>query len=162
MTKRKVRFTLTLVTDEPVSSTQLPEQDDRLVRALAELDNLRKRFEREREQLRLYAAEGLARDLAPAVDAFRRAGEVPAELSESTWAAGMHGVRQLIEQALSKHGVVAIEPKAGSVFDANEHEAVGTIPATDEHPDQSVVQLVGVGFKLHDRVLVPARVIVAA
>ncbi len=161
MTKRKVRFTLTDVTDEVPTPTQ-EATDDRLVRALAELDNLRKRFEREREQLRQFGAEGLIRDLGPAIDAFRRAGDVPAELAQSSWVAGVHGVRQLIEQVLTKHGVTVIDPEPGSMFDANEHEAVGTVAAGDDYPDQSVVQLAGVGLKLHDRVLVPARVLVAA
>jgi molecular chaperone GrpE len=142
----------------------LAERDecrDKLLRAYAELENFRKRVQREREEDRRYAAAPLARDLFPILDNLRRA--VEAAEKGGTIDDLRQGVAMVLQQAqevLAKHHVQAIAA-VGQPFDPNLHEALTQVPSA-EHPPMTVVQEAERGYLLHDRVLRPAKVIVSA
>jgi molecular chaperone GrpE len=130
------------------------------LRSQAELQNYRKRVQKEADEMRLYQALPLARDLLPALDNLHRALAV-AETSKSTdkLVEGVRMVAKQIEAALSRHQIVPIEA-AGKPFDPNLHQAVQQMH-TAEHPPMTVVHEVERGFTLQDRVVRPAVVIVA-
>jgi molecular chaperone GrpE len=137
------------------------ESRDRLLRAHAELENYRKRVQREREEDRRYAAAPLVRDLLPVLDNLQRA--VDAARKGGTVDDLQQGVQMVLQQArevLLKHHVVPI-PAAGELLDPHRHEAITQMPSA-EHPPLTVLQEVEAGYMLHDRVLRPTKVIVAA
>ncbi|BAT61769.1 heat shock protein GrpE [Variibacter gotjawalensis] len=136
---------------------------DRWMRALAEMENLRRRTEREVADARTYGITGFARDMVGISDNMRRALDaVPAELrasAESGLKALIEGVeltdRELVK-SLEKHGVKKIDPK-GQKFDPNFHQAMFEMPDPSV-PAGMVAQVVQEGFVIGDRVLRPALV----
>src|SRR5579863_6004041 len=133
---------------------------DLYLRSQAELQNYRKRAQKEADEMRLYQAMPLARDLLPALDNLHRAlaaAETTKDVDKLV--EGLRLVTRQIDDALSRHHIIAIDA-AGKPFDPNLHQAVQQVP-TDLHPPMTVVQEVERGFKLKDRVVRPAAVIVA-
>lgn len=135
------------------------EAEDARLRALADLDNAKKRLERERgEQIR-FAAEKVLSDIIPSLDnldlALRHAGTNDACKDFVT---GVRMTRKLLQEALAKHGLTRIGEE-GEEFDPAVHEAVGMV-AHHDVPDNHVCALLSHGYKLHDRLLRPARVMV--
>ena len=139
---------------------------DRWLRALAEMENVRRRTEREVADARAYGTSAFARDVLSVADNMRRALDaVPAELREG----GDAGITALIEgveltdrelaKALEKHGVRKLDPH-GQKFDANFHQAMFEVPDASV-PSGTVVQVVQEGYTIGDRVLRPALVGVA-
>jgi len=133
---------------------------DLYLRAQAELQNYRKRAQKEAEEQRQYQALPVARDLLPALDNLHRA-LAAAESSGSVkdLVNGVRLVAKQIEAALGRHDVVSFD-SAGKPFDPNLHQAIQQVQ-TDEHPPMTVVQEVERGFTLKDRVVRPATVIVS-
>jgi molecular chaperone GrpE len=134
---------------------------DLYLRAQAELQNYRRRAQREAEEMRQYQALPFARDLLPALDNLHRA--LAAAESSGSVKDLVNGVRMVakqIEAALGRHDVVPIDSAAGKPFDPNLHQAVQQVPSA-EHPPMTVVQEVERGFTLKDRVVRPATVIVS-
>lgn len=156
------------VPDEAVAAlvAERDELKDRVLRTLAEMENLRRRTEREVADARTYAVTNFARDLLNAADNIRRAIEsVPAEAragADGPFKALLDGI-ELTERDLGKtferHGVKLIEPK-GQRFDPNRHQAMFEVPDA-EVPSGTVVQVMQAGYSLGDRVLRPALVGVA-
>lgn len=141
---------------------------DRLLRAVAETENLRKRAAREREEAARYAISGFARDvLAVADDMARALGALPEGpraqkvlVSDTKMLfEGLELTRRNLDAALERHGIARIDP-AGEPFDPNLHEAMFEVDAPGAAPG-SVVQVVEAGYRIHDRLLRPARVGVA-
>jgi molecular chaperone GrpE len=139
------------------------ETKDRLLRALAEMENLRKRTEREVADSRLYSVTSFARDLLIVADNMRRALDA---VTPELRASAENGVKSLIEgvelterellKALEKNGVRQFTPQ-GQKFDPNVHQAMFEIPDASV-PAGSVVQVVQPGYMIGDRVLRPALV----
>jgi molecular chaperone GrpE len=133
------------------------ENYDRYLRAVAELDNYRKRTRQEMDEFRKYAAEGLVSQLLEVADNLERA--VGSAQQEGDLSTLVHGVsltlRQLID-VLESHGVRAIEAE-GRPFDPNLHEALGRVEAEPDM-DNVVVEELQRGYTLHGRVLRPAIV----
>jgi molecular chaperone GrpE len=130
------------------------------LRSQAELQNYRKRAQKEADEMRLYQSLPLARDLLPAFDNLHRAlaaAQTSKNVDKLLEGVGM--VAKQIEAALGRHQIVAIDA-AGKPFDPNLHQAVQQMP-THEHPPLTVVHEVEKGFTLQDRVVRPASVIVA-
>jgi molecular chaperone GrpE len=152
---------------EPTPSTALErehaEMRDRLLRTLAEMENLRKRTEREVADSRLYGVTSFARDMLGVADNMRRALDaLPAETRGSAQAglkALVEGVelteRELIK-ALEKNGVRQFTPQ-GEKFDPNVHQAMFEVPDASV-PAGSIVQVVQPGYMIGERVLRPALV----
>ena len=138
------------------------DMKDRVLRTLAEMENLRKRTEREVTDAKTYGVTSFARDMLAVADNMRRAFEtLPAEArpADGPVKAFLDGIdlteRELIK-TLNKHGVKKIEPD-GQKFDPNLHQAMFEMPNT-EVPNGTVVQTVQAGFVIGDRVLRPALV----
>ncbi|WP_439817938.1 nucleotide exchange factor GrpE [Zavarzinia sp. CC-PAN008] len=150
---------------EDASAVLIAELKDRLLRAMAETENVRRRAEREREDQAKYAVTGFARELCQVADNLRRAVEaVPADERRegSTVATLLDGV-ELTERSLlsafEKHGIRVVNP-LGQRFDSNFHQAMFEVPGTDQ-PAGTVVQVIQIGYVIHDRLLRPALVGVA-
>jgi molecular chaperone GrpE len=143
---------------------ELAEQKDRLLRALAETENLRRRAQREREDAVKYAAAGFAKDLLSAADNLRRAldslpeAEAPDERTKSL-IAGVAATERELLRVFERHGIHRIDPK-GERFDHNFHQAVFEVENSDQ-PGGTVVEVLQPGYLLHDRLLRPAMVGVA-
>jgi len=144
---------------------ELAEMKDRLLRTLAEMENLRKRTEREVTDARLYGVASFARDVLSVADNIRRALEaVPADALANAQAmkALVDGVelteRELLK-ALEKNGVRQFTPQ-GEKFDPNVHQAMYEVPDPSV-PAGSIVQVMQPGYMIGERVLRPALVGVA-
>jgi molecular chaperone GrpE len=135
---------------------ELAQMEDRYKRALADLDNYRKRSARETEVRIAESREAQLREWLEAVDSVERA--LLMELDNPVFE-GLRGVLAQMEAILARQGVQRIGA-AGEQFDPERHEAVG-VRYTDEAPDRTVVDVARSGFALGDRVLRPAEVIVS-
>jgi molecular chaperone GrpE len=137
---------------------KLRGEHERLLRAAADLENAKKRAARERDEIQRFGIEKVLRDLLPVVDGLDRAlASAPAG---DALADGVRLVRAALEQALAKHGVTAFSAM-GERFDPALHEALLQVPTGAEPPGTVVLEHAR-GFKLHDRLLRPAMVGVAA
>jgi len=149
--------------DEPAPEEEIPdvepkgaEEDwkDKYLRTLAELDNMRKRGERERASARKFALEALMRDLLPVLDSLEFAAEAEGDAD-----AIREGIKMSLADALrvlQSHGLESIEAH-GESFDPRFHEAIGMRPHEELEPGR-VVEEERKGYKLHERVLRPSRV----
>lgn len=150
---------------DPIEALKAENADlkDRALRVMAEMENLRRRTEKELKDTRQYSVAGFARDMLTVSDNLRRALDaVPDELRQNADAglvALLEGVemteRELLNQ-LEKNGVKKLDP-AGQKFDPNFHQAMFEVPNT-EVPNNTVVQVVQAGYQIGDRVLRPAMV----
>ena len=145
---------------------QIAELKDRLLRAVAETENIRRRAEREREETAKYAVTGFARDLLNVADNLRRALQsLPAEVRETDEAVakladGVELTERELLRVFDKHGIQVVEPKPGEKFDHNFHQAMFEAPNADQPPG-TIVTVMQVGYALKDRLLRPAMVGVA-
>jgi len=158
------------VTPEPRPSTsldrELAEMKDRLLRTLAEMENLRKRTEREVADARIYGISAFARDILNVADNMHRALHALDEELRARADAGLKALLDGVElterelmNALEKHGVKMIEP-LGQKFDPNRHQAMYEVEDASV-PAGSVIQVVQAGYMIGERVLRPAMVAVA-
>lgn len=129
---------------------------------LADFDNARKRLLRDAEVERKYATEPLARDLLAALDNLDRALDAAKRAGDTgPLATGVSATAAQFLEVFKRYGVTRIECEPGTVFDPNLHEAVMQQPGTAFETGQ-VARVLQQGFMIHDRVLRPATVIVAA
>lgn len=144
---------------------ELAETKDRLLRALAETENVRRRTQRETADAARYGAATFAKDLLSVADNLRRAlasvpeGEAPDELTRNLLAGVAATERELLA-AFERHGLKRIDPAVGDRFDHNLHQAMFEIESADQAPG-SIAQVLQPGYVLHDRLLRPALVGVA-
>jgi len=137
------------------------DKQDRWIRSVAELDNFRKRTIQERQKLLKYRNEELLLDLLPVLDSFERAMEHSEHSGPSGgFLEGLQMIAQMLTDALAKHGVKRIE-SLGRPFDPTMHEAIAAVPAVGQEPN-TVIDVVEDGYMYQDRLLRPARVVVAA
>jgi molecular chaperone GrpE len=140
---------------------QVDEKQDRLLRALAEAENLRRRTQREREEYVRYANESLLRDLVPVLDNLDRALEAARTTGE---ASGVVGGVELIQRELLKvleRAGVTRYSALGQAFDPTRHEAIARVVSADAKPGTVIGETLP-GYQLHNRVLRAALVSVAA
>jgi molecular chaperone GrpE len=144
--------------------TELAEHKDRLLRALAETENTRRRAQREREDALKYAVTGFAKDLLSAADNLRRAldslpeAEVRDERTRNLLAGVAATERELLS-VFERHGIRRIDPQA-EPFDHNYHQAIFEAERADQ-PAGTIVEVLQPGYVLHERLLRPAMVGVA-
>jgi len=145
---------------DPVAELERERDEylDSLRRLKAEFDNFRKRTARDQASLAARASEALVKDLLPVLDDLERALEAAEEHEEAKLEEGVRLVQRSLADALRRHGLEVID--TDGAFDPHVHEALLTQPADDAEPG-SVVQVLQKGYKLGDRVLRPARVVVA-
>ena len=144
---------------------QIADLTDRMLRAHAEMDNMRKRAEREREETAKYAISKFARDIAGVADNFERARQaVPPDAAEQDVVLkglleGVSMTEREFLNALEKNGVRRIVPK-GETFNPHLHQAMMEAQNTDVAPG-TIVEVYQAGYVIDDRVLRPAMVVVA-
>ena len=134
------------------------ELKDRLLRTLAESENVRKRAQRDRQEAEQYGGSKLARDLLPVFDNLRRALDAAGD----DGAAGpvIEGVELTLRELISvfgKHGVTPVTPEVGEKFDPAVHQAMFEAPVPGTKAGD-IIQVMADGFLLHDRLLRPAQV----
>jgi molecular chaperone GrpE len=143
---------------------ELADTRDHLLRALADTENVRRRYQRERDDAQKYAISGFAKDLLSAVDNLRRALDAmpEAEIADSRTRSLLDGVavteRELLA-AFERHGLKRIDP-IGERFDHNFHQAIFEAERPGA-PAGTVIEVLQPGYVLHDRLLRPAMVGVA-
>lgn len=142
----------------PAADEEVARLRDALLRTRAEMDNLRKRSERDLERSRRYINESLMKDLVPVLDALDQ-GLENAAADDATLREGLSMIRSQMLQSLNRHGLEVIEPE-GEPFDPDWHEAMSMQASTQHEPD-SVMLVLQRGYTLHGRLIRPARVIVA-
>jgi molecular chaperone GrpE len=139
---------------------------DKLLRTLADMENLRKRLEREKAEATLYAASNFARDLLSVADNFSRAlaavtpeQRTAADEMSSNLLAGIEVTERELTNVLERHGIRRIDAM-GQKFDPHMHQAIFEVPTAD-HPAGTVVQIMQNGYAIGTRCLRPALVGVA-
>jgi molecular chaperone GrpE len=141
-------------------ATQAGQFREGWARAQADLENFRKRAAREKEDLRRFAIEAFVDSLLPVVDSFELGVESAATAPDpSTIAEGMRMALGQMFSALREHGVEAVDA-VGQPFDPHLHEAVAHETA-DDVPEGTVVRQIRRGWKLRERLIRPATVVVA-
>jgi molecular chaperone GrpE len=131
------------------------------VRAAAEFDNVRKRLEREADTSKKYGAERLLGELLGVSDSLElglKAAQAP-EASARSIGEGMALTHKQLHAFFEKHGVTVVDP-AGQPFNPELHEAVSMVPSA-EVPPNHVLSVMQKGYRLHERLLRPAMVMVA-
>lgn len=142
----------------------IAQSNDQLLRTVAEMDNLRKRSVREREDASKFAISGFAKDLLDVADNFRRALDaIPADLRADErikpLVEGIEATERALLKSFEKNGIKKIEP-LDEPFNPNFHEVMFETPAAGK-AGGTIIQLIETGYMLHDRLLRPARVGVA-
>ncbi len=154
------------VSDAPTSwETLRKERDelhDRYLRAVADLDNYRRRVVREKDELRQFAIKGVIESLVPVLENLGFAVASAKQTADPQVIAT--GVTMVLEQfrgALSSVGLVEINPAPGADFDPHQHESIAHAPS-DSIPAEKIAQIVRSGFSLNGRLIRPASVILSS
>ena len=135
-----------------------PVEDDRLLRLAADFDNFKKRAARERQEYTALANERIVKELLPILDDLERALTAAEQHEEAQLEEGVRLVHRSLASLLERNGLTEIE--AAGKFDPHVHEALLAQPA-DDRETGDVLDVIQKGYKLGDRVVRPARVIVA-
>jgi molecular chaperone GrpE len=135
---------------------------DRYLRAVADLENFRRRTVREKEELRLYATSRVLEDLLPSLDnlAFAVAAAQQSGADVKSLLGGVEMVLTQLKSALASHGLKEITP-LGLPFDPHQHEAISHQPSADVK-EEHVLIVVRTGYSLNGRLLRPASVVVSS
>jgi len=142
----------------PPQPDPLAELKEALLRTRAEMDNLEKRSQREIEKARRFMFEGIFKDLLPVIDGLDQGIEATAKEDQS--GEGLALTRKLLMQTLERHGLSEINPEQ-EPFDPAWHEAMTAQP-DDSVPAETVLQVLQKGYRLNDRLLRPARVVISS
>ena len=137
------------------------DNHDRYLRAVADLENFRRRTVREKDELRQFAAGRVLEDLLPVLDNLSLglgAAKAP-NADMKTLVGGISMVLEQLKTSLTGHGLKEINP-AGQKFDPNQHESIASQPS-ETVADGSVLQVVRIGYSLNGRLLRPASVVVS-
>jgi len=137
------------------------EAKENMLRMQADMENLRKRLVREHEKSRLRTLEHFMSDLLPVRDSLERGLEAandPAATIEAL-TEGKQLIMKMLAKAMGDHGLQTIDP-VGEPFDPEKHEAM-TMLTSDQHPENTVIDVIEKGYQLHDRLIRPAKVVVS-
>lgn len=138
-----------------------------LQRLQADFENYKKRQQAESKEFSSHLAKSIVTDLIPVLSNLQAAADhVPADLRESPWVMGITYIEKQFEDALRNYGVTAIEVKPGDSFNPTEHEAVDIENQesgieNQEKEQETITRVVQKGYKIGDRVIQPAKVIVS-
>lgn len=131
---------------------------DQATRALAEVENMRRRAERDVSQAHLYSLERFAKELLPVMDSLEQALQLVDEHADRAMHEGLSLTMKLFVSTMEKFQVTQLDP-LGAAFNPQEHEAMSM--QESDAPSSSVIMVFQKGYKLNDRVIRPARVVVA-
>ena len=137
---------------------RLKDTHERLLRTAAEFDNFRKRALKEKEDIQRFGSERLLKDFLPVMDNLERALDHAEQHDPRQVIEGVRLVQKLFENTLAKHGVVGFSA-VGKPFDPGVHEAL--MQQESDAPPGTVVSEMAKGYKLNDRLIRPAAVVVA-
>lgn len=141
------------------SAADKQEAEELRLRALADMENTRKRLAREKEEFQRYASESVLADILPALDTLDLAlSHAPRDEASKNFVIGVDMTRKMLLEALARHGLVEVG-QLGEPFDPAVHEAISTESHPDYAPD-TVCGLMSRGYRLKDRLLRPAKVAV--
>ncbi len=129
--------------------------ENKYLRAHAEMQNIQRRASEERQTLQRYRSQDLAKKILPSLDNLERALAVEGLTDDVK--KGLEMVQESLIQALKEEGVEEVPLET---FDHNFHMAIQTLPADEEHPADTIAQVFQKGYKLHERLLRPAMVVV--
>jgi molecular chaperone GrpE len=151
--------------EQAATAAELADVKDKLLRALAEQQNIRRQMRQEREEAVKYAASRVAEDLLDTLDNLRRAiDSATADTSDGAAIqrvlSGVEATERNLLAALARHGVQKIDP-LGEAFDPHRHHAMFQRPQADA-AEGTVVEVLQPGYMIHDRLLRPAMVGVAS
>ncbi|MEL6414226.1 MAG: nucleotide exchange factor GrpE [Pseudomonadota bacterium] len=133
---------------------------DRLLRSLAEAENIRKRADRDRREAENYGGSKLARDMLPVYDNLQRALDAAGDEQKDVAGAVLEGIELTLRELLNvfgKHGIERVAPEVGDAFDPDFHQAMFEAPVPETKAGD-IIQVMAEGFMLHDRLLRPAQV----
>lgn len=136
------------------------ELRDRMLRALAEAENMRKRADRDRREAEQYGGSKLSRDLLPVYDNMRRALDAADDSTREAASGLVEGVELTMRELISifgKHGITPVVPEVGDKFDTHLHQAMFEAPVPGTKAGD-IIQVMAEGFLLYDRLLRPAQV----
>ena len=145
---------------EAAFEAERAEMRDRLMRALADLENTRKRAEKDRREAANYGGAKLARDLLPVFDNLNRALAAADDQTRADAKGLVDGVELTLREllnVLARHGIERVSPKPGDPFDPHLHEAMFEAPVPQFAAGQ-VIQVMTDGFRMRDQLLRPAQV----
>lgn len=149
--------------ESELQAARLAEVEARedMLRMKADMDNLRKRLVREHEKSRLRTLERFMGDLLPVRDSLERGLEAANDPAATVEALkeGKQLIMKMLTKAMGDHGLKTIDP-AGEPFDPEKHEAL-TMLTSDQHDENTVIDVVEKGYQLHDRLIRPAKVVVS-
>ena len=140
------------------TSDRLKDTHDRLLRTAAEFDNFKKRAAKEKEDVQRFGIERLLKDFLPVMDNLERALDHAEQHDPRQVIEGVRLVQKLFESTLAKHGVVGFSA-LGKPFDPSLHEAL--MQQDSDEPAGTVISEMARGYKLNDRLVRPAAVVVA-
>jgi molecular chaperone GrpE len=153
-----------LMDEEPTEAAllqvEINDLKDRLMRALAEAENTRKRGERDRRDAEIYGGSKLARDMLSVHDNLKRALGTVDDAQRETSKALIEGIELTARELIStfaKHKILTVAPEIGDKFDPKIHQAMFEAPIPDV-PGGHIIQVLGEGFIIGDRLLRPAQV----
>ena len=144
---------------EPTAEEQIAEWRERAIRAAADLENFRKRMEREKREARCYANQSLLEELLPVLDNFQMGLEAASSDPDSMIYRGMEMVKKQLDEFLVSQGVEEISAEE-ELFDPSVHEAVSQEECVDLE-EGMILRVIRRGYRMSDRLLRPANVVVA-
>jgi molecular chaperone GrpE len=137
------------------------EQREAMLRMHAEMENLRKRLIRDLEKSRKRALEGFMNDLLPVRDSLEKGLQAAeGEASIESLREGKALIMRMLDKVMTDHGLEEIDP-VGEAFNPELHEAISMIPSP-QHAENTVIDVVQKGYRLNDRLVRPARVVVSS
>jgi molecular chaperone GrpE len=138
---------------------EVEQLQDQLLREAADKQNLRTRMQRDVQAAHKFASAKFIEAILPVIDSLEQALQAPAVDGDSAMRDGMQMTINMFAKVLSDHGVVIINPEAGTAFDPDQHSAMST-QNDPKHPDNSVLSVLQKGYDLNGRVVRAAMVVV--
>lgn len=133
---------------------------DKHLRAVAELQNIQRRAQRDVEDANKYAVGSAAKAFLGVADNLARALQLAPADANDAFIEGIRATQRELQNALERMGIVAIAPDAGQPLNPHEHEVMFEVPTTEQE-NGTIIQVLETGYKIYDRLLRPARVSVA-
>jgi molecular chaperone GrpE len=150
-----------LETELQVARLEAVEARQDMLRMQADMDNLRKRLVREHEKARRRTLERFMNDLLPVRDSLERGLEAASDPAASVESLreGKQLIMKMLSKAMADHGLQIIDP-IGEAFNPEQHEAMTMLPS-DQHDENTVIDVLEKGYQLHERLIRPAKVVVS-
>lgn len=148
------------VAEEPTPEQLLAEEKDRYIRLYAEFENYKKRTAKERNEFFQYASQDMMTAMLAILDDFERALKELTKNGNEEELKGVELIYNKFKNKLVEKGLKPVEVKAGDDFNVDIHEAITQIPAPSDDLKGKVVDVIETGYKLHDRVIRFAKVVI--